>query len=173
MDYVSFPDYATNFVNWADVAAFEPPRKEPENSRAARKIQTISGGVPDFFEIPTGLEAPTTFQQHTYRPEQSHVHTNVVGEPGQQRGAEVCLPIDSNEIDRIANQRVKLLALRYASSKQSAELVARLEILNQRLLDRSPRISAEQVNSLEDAAALIAASYNSREDRMRRLGIKA
>jgi hypothetical protein len=173
MDYVSIPDYANNFINWANVAAFEPDMQESHISHAARKIQTISAGAPDFFEVKSGPEAPTAFPASKHGAPSFRSPTGIVGEGASRSGSHVDIGRTTDEVERIANQRVKLLAVKYASSEESKEIVARLEILNRRLLDRSPRVSADQVQGLEDAAAQLSMVRKSREDRMRRLGIKA
>ena len=77
------------------------------------------------------------------------------------------------EIDRIAKQRVKLMAAKYASSVESSEIMARLEILNRRLLDRSPRVSKDQVLALENANEQLLRIRAAREERSKRLGIPA
>lgn len=63
------------------------------------------------------------------------------------------------------------MAAKYASGIESSEIVARLEILNRRLLDRAPRVSKDQVVALENANDQLAHIQAAREERSRRLGI--
>lgn len=74
-------------------------------------------------------------------------------------------------VERIANQRVRLLAAKYAGSNETQEIVARLEILNRRLLSIAPRVSEEQVASLERAHEQLTRIRAAREERSKRLGI--
>jgi len=82
----------------------------------------------------------------------------------------VLLPA-SDEIDHIAKQRIKLLAIKYASDAQSSEILARLEILNSRLSAHAPLVSKEQVTALENANAQLDNIRAAREERAKRLGI--
>lgn len=75
------------------------------------------------------------------------------------------------EISKIAEDRIKLLAIKYANDSISAEMIARLEILNSRLIERSPRVTAEQISSLEKSIGSIKSVEQSRLDRAKRLGL--
>jgi hypothetical protein len=172
MDYVASSDYVGTPVNWAYSAPFEPNRGEPREYQSARKIRTIVNGATDFFETPKGAQAPTSFPAVRQKNIAFQDHTNTVVERSSPSAGSVPSPAKVEDVDRIANQRVKLLAVKYAGNKESVELVARLEILNRRLLDQSPRISAQQVASLEESSLQLARAASSRENRMRRLGIE-
>ena len=65
------------------------------------------------------------------------------------------------------------MAAKYASRTASDEILARLEILNRRLLDRSPRVSPGQVEALESANEKLIRIRAAREERAKRLGITA
>jgi len=75
------------------------------------------------------------------------------------------------EINKAAEDRIKLLAIKYASDSVSAEIIARLEILNSRIIERSPRVTAEQIGSLERSIGAIESIEKSRLDRAKRLGL--
>lgn len=77
------------------------------------------------------------------------------------------------EVDQIAKQRVKLMAAKYASGSQSSEILARLEILNSRLSERSPLVSKEQVTALENANTQLANIRAAREERAKRFCLPA
>lgn len=57
------------------------------------------------------------------------------------------------EVDRVASERVRLLAAKYAAGEVSKEVLARLAILDQRMLSLSPVVSLAQVTALEKVAS--------------------
>ncbi len=75
-------------------------------------------------------------------------------------------------VDTIASQRVQLLAAQYATGNHAKELQARLEILNHRLLEKSPRVSVEQVEFLENVNAQLDTLSAKRVARAERLGLQ-
>ncbi|MFJ5237000.1 hypothetical protein ACIP86_09785 [Pseudomonas neuropathica] len=75
------------------------------------------------------------------------------------------------EISKIAEDRIKLLAIKYANDSFSAEMIARLEILNSRLIERAPRVSVEQISHLEASIDSIKSVEQSILDRAKRLGL--
>ena len=79
----------------------------------------------------------------------------------------------TDELSRMAKQRVILLAAKYAGGNETSEIVARLEILNRRLLERAPRISKDQVAALENASDTLTRIRASRVERASRLGISS
>jgi hypothetical protein len=74
-------------------------------------------------------------------------------------------------MDEIAQQRIKLLAVKYASENVSKELVARLEILNHRLIDQVPRVRQEHFASLDAAENRLRSKREERDARLKELGI--
>lgn len=74
-------------------------------------------------------------------------------------------------LDEIAQQRIKLLAIKYASEKVSKELVARLEILNHRLIDQAPRVKQEHFANLDAAESRLRAKREERDARLKDLRI--
>jgi hypothetical protein len=170
--YVDTTASVTGYVNWAHVAPFEPERRAHPRSLQEKPVPTHISGAPDFFDTAKGLNAPTTKLSRSpavgpYTPTPSAAREHNSSGPARIPVTEI------SEIDRIAKQRVRLMAARYASGAESSEMVARLEILNRRLLDKAPRVSVEQVQALEVAAGQLSQAQASREERMRRLGIKA
>lgn len=79
--------------------------------------------------------------------------------------------IKDMEIKKIAENRIRLLAIKYANNNVSAEIIARLEILNSRLIERAPRVTSEQVNFLESSINSLHSIELSRQARAKRLGL--
>ena len=76
-----------------------------------------------------------------------------------------------SSIDGIAYGRVVLLAAKYVNAASQAEIVARLEILNRRLLEQAPRITEQHMHALEEAEDHVRRTRAAREERSRRLGL--
>lgn len=171
MDYVDMSASAVGFVNWANVAPFMPERRGQQRSSSSKETPTPISGAPDFFNAEKGPSAPTAKVAGSPK---ADVFTAIPSQAKDSRSValEKSSPSEISEVDRIAKQRVRLMAAKYATSSESAEMVARLEILNRRLLDRSPRISVGQVQALESAANQLANIRAAREEQMRRLGIE-
>lgn len=74
--------------------------------------------------------------------------------------------------DTVASQRVQLLAALYATGKHAKEMQARLEILNHRLLENSPRVSVQQVEFLENVNTQLDRLNAKRVARAERLGLQ-
>lgn len=171
MDYVDLTPGTVEFVNWANVAPFMPERREQRRSSSINESQTQISGAPDFFNSLKGPSAPTAKvagypKANPFTAIPSGAKEVTYAAPGNVTNHE------SSEVDQIASQRVRLMAAKYASGNTSVEMVARLEILNRRLLDRSPRISVDQVQALETAVAQLVNIRAAREEQMRRLGIE-
>jgi hypothetical protein len=170
MDYYVDTASTTGFVNWANVAPFEPERRERQRSPLSNEVFTPISGAPNFFDAVSGPLAPTAKlsrnpPKESFTPiasEAKEIHPqNLVENSGGK----------TTEINNLAKQRVRLMAARYASGVESSEMVARLEILNRRLLEKSPRVSTAQIQALEDAAGELARARQVREERRKRLGI--
>ncbi|NNM64260.1 MAG: hypothetical protein HKL99_06555 [Burkholderiales bacterium] len=84
--------------------------------------------------------------------------------------AKLKLPVRSRA-DEIAEERVALLAQKYVGGHSSREIIARIEILNQRLLEELPRVTPERVAALEDIGNKIAAIRSRALERASRLGL--
>jgi hypothetical protein len=87
------------------------------------------------------------------------------------RPFEQSVQVKDAEISKVAEARIKLLAMKYASDTVSAEMIARLEILNSRIIERSPRVTVEQIGTLENSIGAIESIEKSRLDRAKRLGL--
>lgn len=93
-------------------------------------------------------------------------------EPVQARPVENALIRNNDdEAEKIAASRLRLMAIKYAADAASPEILARLEILNSRLLNSRPRISAEQLSKLEDSIDKLNGVEQSRLARAKRLGL--
>lgn len=79
---------------------------------------------------------------------------------------------EATEADKTSKSRLKLLTIKYASKEPNKELLARLEMLNERMLDLAPRVTEEKVFFLEASDSryhrLLAAS-NQRKERYEEL----
>ncbi len=172
MDYYANAIPAPQMFNWA-LAPYDPKNKVPRTLSVRTEFATNNASAVDFFTEAKGPLAPTTaphLQQNSF------ATTTPVGDPQSSSTTSVEKVLASQtslEIDRIAKQRVKLMAAKYASSVESSEIMARLEILNRRLLDRSPRVSKDQVLALENANEQLLRIRAAREERSKRLGIPA
>lgn len=169
MDYATVTPLVQSSVNWVQYAPYEPNRVERKPFETFTRSAQSKDDAFTLFNLKTGAEAPTFI--HDARLERSNPRTVPVSEFSSNANPFSLTASEGSEIDRIAKQRVKLIAAKYANSNASAEIVARLEILNQRLLDRSPRISTHQLEAIENAGETLVRIRAAREDRARRLGI--
>lgn len=173
MDYYVDPSATgTTFVNWANYAPYEPERRQSPRPVSLIERPTSISGASDFFDPVAGPSAPTAQPSRVPARAVAQVLTTSANEVRPLSTTAEASDINV-EVERIAKQRVRLMAAKYASGKESKELVARLEILNSRLLDRSPRVSAGQVQALEFAASQLAQARHARDERRKRLGIEA
>lgn len=134
-------------VNWADVAPHEPKSRADRFKGEWTEFTTGSSSLANFFSPQTGANAPTAATEfrtapplaatQTLRESSVGAHTNPVKQPGE------------SDVAIIAKQRIQLMAARYAGGTDSSEIVARLEILSNRLLHRAPRVTKAQVSALE------------------------
>jgi len=83
-------------------------------------------------------------------------------------------PISSpSNVESIADERIRLLAAKYAGQTGQTEIAARLAILNRRLAKSAPLVTVEQVAALEAIADELAASAAESKIRASRLGLAA
>lgn len=167
MDYISVTPLVDPIVNWAHVAPFEPKRLRRE-SLITQTGLTQSKSF-DLFAAETGARAPTAVPDVSA--EGDYPRVSAINEISTKASPFALARAPDGDIDRIANQRVRLMAAKYASSAASAEILARLEILNRRLLERAPRVSIDQVEALESANTKLDQIRAAREERARRLGL--
>jgi hypothetical protein len=172
MDYVDVTPLVNPIVTWAHIAPYEPKRNAP---RQASLLQTHSARSQvnpfDLFVSGSGALAPTSIVED--RVERFAKERETASRTISAAGLYASRKNDNDEIDRIAKQRAKLMAAKYASDAASAEILARLEILNRRLLERSPRVLPGQVEALESANDKLNRIRAAREERAKRLGITA
>lgn len=167
MDYISVTPLVDPIVNWAHVAPFEPKRR-PRESLITQTGLAQSKSF-DLFAAETGARAPTSVPNLSV--EGGFPCVSAINENSTKASPVASAGTPDGDIDRIANQRVRLMAAKYASGAASAEIVARLEILNRRLLERAPRVSLDQVEALESANSKLDQIRAAREERARRLGL--
>lgn len=150
---------------WANIAPYQPPTGGKSSARTEFGTQSFD----DFFKVPTGLSAPTPAPMAL--PKDHLVATVPLVENRKKEIVGSTISESNEEIHKIARQRVQLLAAKYAKGSETTEIIARLEMLNRRLLEKSPRISDVQVAALEDAHQKLINMQLARKDRAKRLGI--
>ena len=169
MDYINITPLVDPIINWTNVAPFEP--KRPIREPLITQTGLAQSKPFDLFATGTGARTPTAVPDVRTVSESPCVSAisefSCKASPYSIEGA------PDADIDRIANQRVRLMAAKYVSGAASTEVVARLEILNQKLLDRAPRVSIDQLESLESANEKLARIRAAREERSKRLGLSA
>ena len=171
LDYVNVTPVLDPIVNWAVYAPYEDNRPARDTFSTHTRLTGSKKQLFELFASKTGADAPTSFQDAKLNRFSPRVPSLDEQTSNQRRSSQ---EVGSNaEIDRIAKQRIRLMATKYAGNNASAEIVARLEILNKRLLDRSPRVSQDQVKALEEASETLSRISMAREERSRRLGILA
>lgn len=118
----------------------------------------------DLFATAPGVTAPTTLAQAVTQTRQSSAspapHSTVPS-----------APVIQSALDSLAQQRIRLLATKYVNDSVSREVLARLEILNRRLLDLSPRVTTEQVVALEKAFDELETIRSRRAERLKRQNV--
>lgn len=170
--YVDTASFVYPTANWANVAPFEPKRREQKTLMGWTEFTTATASAIDFFRTVTGPLAPTAAPSTQAEPVAGMTAPLSERSVTPIAAAVVVVPL-SADVERIAKQRVQLMAAKYAGGIESSEIMARLEILNYRLLDLAPRVSKEQVVALEDAQVQLVRIRAAREERSKRLGIPA
>ncbi|MCQ9378832.1 hypothetical protein [Methyloversatilis sp. XJ19-49] len=172
MDYVSLAPINSAQSAWIQYAPYEPPRLKNHEV-----LSTGTGASKKFelFELKEGPTAPTMFV----------ADKDSKTAAGQATKAEVSIKVKSQESNNqksffeasdvtiVARQRVKLMAARYVLDHESVEVLARLEILNRKLIEKAPRVSADQVAALEAAHDTLAQVKAKKDARAARFGISA
>lgn len=172
--YVNTTPVIINPNSSAYIAPFQPTSfdkmslKEKALTEQTAFVTAVASSV-EFFAASTEALALTSSQIPQTLPTSELTPALTKSEQPQTENAAVPLP--NAEIDQIAKQRVRLMAAKYAGGPQSTEILARLEILNSRLLERAPRVSKEQVVALENAHDQLARIRAAREERAKRFGI--
>lgn len=171
MDYVDVTPSVNPIVNWAQIAPFEPQRSAHQTLLMQTHSARSQENPFDLFVSGSGTLAPTSIVEN--RADKATQRWDTANRTIPATKLPTSQPSDDGEIDKIAKQRVKIMAAKYTSGSASAEILARLEILNRRILDRSPRVSSEQVEALESANEKLVRIRAVREERAKRLGITA
>lgn len=138
---------------------------------------SISGAPPDHWTNMDPVEALLERQRKasqvisepiaTIKPVDAS-HTATLAEQAAQSGREHGDAPES-DVERLARQRAKILVERSAERSVTAELLARLEILDRRLTEQVPRVSPQQVQALEAAADTLSTLSKAHEERMAHL----
>lgn len=157
--------------NWAEVAPYQPKRRELKTFVQQTPFSTIKSDLMDFFAAGTGLSSPTA--EPNLGATFDATLTSTINESIATPVINPVKAIPNANVERIVKQRVQLMAAKYVGGAESSEIVARLEMLNRRLLDQAPRVSKDQVVALENANDQLGRIKAAREERSRRLGISA
>ncbi len=154
-------------VNWASSSSLYGGNRNISVPTAVAFSERTSfrtqNAAPDFFAAQTGPLAQTNVRSTDNPAAQNRIEQRDVVRPALSQQA--------NSAEKIASQRIRLLAAKYVNSQQSAEILARLEILNQRLLDVAPRTTKDRVAALEETNNEIDRIRAAREQRAKRFGI--
>lgn len=148
-----------------------PPQNSPSSTqRGATQFAVLTGDVTNVFERASPTETVTAAVSTRARNAVAET-TTIINEPAHI----VPVGVESaprSDIDRIARERMVLLARKYAD-QHSAETLARLEKLNGLLLKVAPRVSDDQVVALENSLALLQRTDTARAERARRRAVQA
>jgi len=155
---------------WA-MAPYDPKRDVSKSLMARTEFAATKEKTVDFFVDSTGPFARTVAP--TVQAEPLAGTASPLGKSSSASVEPSVVPQTNTDVERIAKQRIRLMAAKYASSVESSEIIARLEILNHRLLGLAPRVSKDQVLALENANEQLLRIRAAREDRSKRLGIPA
>lgn len=137
----------------------------------ATQFLTIGKSAEDRFEAKDGFYTPTL---GVGKPKVDPTPLSIVGQDQSGKAASngLVVGLADQDVRKISEHRIRLLAVKYARESISSEMIARLEILNSRLSERAPRITAQQISSLESAISSVKAIESSRLARAARLGLK-
>lgn len=167
MDYMPVTPLVDPVVRWTQEVSFEPVR--PSSGPLITQTGLAQSKSFDLFATASGAHAPTAAPKSDS--EGGSTRSATVSEAPAKTTPYLSARASDADIDVIASQRVKLMAVKYASGSASAEVVARLEILNRRLLEHAPRVSIRQVEALEVANEKLAQIRAAREERAKRFGL--
>ncbi len=166
--YVDTTPLITPLSSWIGTAPFDPKKQVLKEAINRTAFASEKSQIVDLFDdAKEGPQAPTALAP---TPTGAPNVTPIGNESSKVNIARTDFHSGQDE-DRIARRRVELMAAKYAGGKNTAEIVARLEILNNRLIEKSPRITPAQVDALETATLMAARSKIAREERAQRLGI--
>lgn len=158
-------------ITWNSAATSMLGMQEGKTPSLRTEFTTAKANLVDFFSVVRGPLAPTAVPSSQA---ELYAQTSPLSEFADTSIAAAAVASSlTADIARIAKQRVQLMAAKYASGTESSEVVARLEILNRRLLDRAPRVTKNQVLALENANEQLVRIRAAREARSKRLGIAA
>lgn len=169
-------------VVWMQQAPFDPSRRrlgvsgihtslmgergsERLSNSAARKRQLNSIQTGSTSGDAKAMDAPTSGVS-LIRSESPHLGMYATGDNLSVSRSSSVRPIAAShyeEVARLSDQRVRLLAARYEKSDTSAEVLARLAILDARLSEKAPRVSKAQLDALEKNLDTLVVLQKSRE----------
>lgn len=152
-------------VDWPAITLLEPSYSAGQTGQGTRFEQLKDSGdllVSGVYFEPTPSTAPEAIF-FTGSREPTAVKHRAAGESAP----------NSQSVDELADERLRLLAMKYVGDSVQREVLARLQILGARLLERAPTVTPEQVAFLEQANSELETIRARHEARARRLGLPA
>lgn len=169
VDVTPVPRPSSFYASHSSHASGSPPQSEQPNIGATSFLVT---GSPEFYSVAKELDATSKLPGRSLKIDS----TPFISEGGDSSALrssphERSFVVKDFDVSKIAEDRIKLLALKYANDSVSVEVIARLAILNSRLIERSPRVTIEQISFLEGSIDSVKSIEQSRLDRAKRLGL--
>lgn len=163
---LTFPE-----IQWVVDAPYRPEKLFQSSLISQTGFASKSVVPSDFFGNKAGPDAPTftVSENINFGKGYSSPQTQLDSSKKSLAGENVAWMC--NDIERIASQRVKLIAEKYARDNVPQEILARLEILNHRLSKFSPRVTDAQVKALEIANDHLINLDDAHDEIAHRLGI--
>lgn len=144
---------------WAEIALWQPPQGMSVQATHQSQFVSFLADAYEMFAARKGEMAQTAISTSSKK----------IGAT-QAKSGRAPMPVVSG-IDAIAGERVKILAAKYATNSADKEVLARLEILNQRLSQRMPTVTVGQVEFLEKINDSLAELKLKSQFRAQRLGL--
>lgn len=145
--YIDQASISTSFLDvpaaYQTFGFSDAPDSPQESSYQQTKFLIGQDGAYELFADMSGVRAPTSGL-----PRSSAVIRREAVEHRDQFS-------NSAAIDAISRQRTKLMAMNYASGGKSNEILARLEIINNKFLKKYPRVTRERLEILDEVAQVI------------------
>lgn len=158
-------------IQWVVDAPFRPENLFQSSLISQTGFASKSVVPSNFFGNTTGPDAPTSTASENTNFGGAYSSSQTQLDSSKKNSAGANFSWMGNDIERIASQRVKLIAEKYARDNVPQEILARLEILNHRLSKFYPRVTDAQVKALEIANDHLINLEDAHDEIAHRLGI--
>lgn len=163
MDFYATPTESAYHYSYQEVAPYDPNRLNNRNQKnstfliSADESEDIFHSLSDFITPKESVSHKTSFfNEDNHKPESkkdksgiSNVEqTKLVSAYYQNSNVTTHPQHHKSEIESISKSRFQLLIEKYSNDTISAEMAARLDILDKRLVEKSPRILESQVEMI-------------------------